>query len=334
MDISVLVCTYNRKEQLRYALDSIIHQETEGGLTFEIVIIDDGSTDGTEDAVKEIIKNTTTVPIRYVHKEGGGIADARNRSIAEARGSWIALFDDDQWAQSQWLAELYRVAMENEADCVGGTRVLDLPDSDNFKLGPVSRWMLGEQIRGTEPRRYSNRESPNTGNVIIRRKLFERVGIFDAGLLMGGSDCDFFWRARMQDAVMWCAPKAIVHHITPESRLHDEYFRRASLRDGLSAAWVRYKHNGRLRWLLALGRRIFRSFARDVWLLLIALVLRDKSKQLDRKCRLWHTLGYVRGSMSLLAPKVFSQKRFFDILNFRSPGGESAKENRKGGHKI
>ena len=334
MDIGVVVCTYNRKEALRNALDSLIHQETEGAFTFEILIVDDGSTDGTEDVLKEIIKNTSAIPIRYVHKEGAGIADARNRGVREARGRCIAFFDDDQWAEPRWLLELYKVAVESEADCVGGTVLLDLPDSAKLNLSPFCRSALRESLLGYEPERYSEKVGLSTCNVIIRRELFERVGTFDASLLTGGEDPDFFWRASKQGAEMWHAPKAIVHHIIPESRLREEYFRRTSLRLGLSGAWIRYKHKGRLRWFLALGRWILRSFARDIWLLLMALLLRDKSKQLDRKCRLWCTLGYVRGSLSLLAPSVLRQKRFFDTLNFRSRGGESTRENPQTGQTI
>jgi len=317
MDISIVVCTYNRKALLPGALDSLIHQESGGQFTFEIIIIDDGSTDGTENVVKEIIKEAYIVPIRYVYKEGGGIADARNRGVAEAKSKWIAFFDDDQLAEPQWLAELYRIAMEKEADCVGGSILLDLPDSVNMQLRPFCRKALGELLLDYEPERYSEKVGLGSGNVMIRRKLFERIGGFDPNILTRGEDSDFFWRACEAGAEMWCAPKAIVHHIIPVSRLREEYLRRTSLGDGLCSALIRYRHKGHLRWFLGLGRRAFRSFARDVWLLLIAVLIHDKSWQLDRKCSLWCELGYVRGGLYLLAPRIFKQKRFFDNLNFR-----------------
>jgi GT2 family glycosyltransferase len=335
MDISVVVCTYNRFEMLRAALESLACQETDEKFSYEVLVIDNGSTDGTSDVVNDFIRKTPKVPIRYVYEEDRGLSVARNRGIKEVCGKWIAFFDDDQWAEPHWLLELYKVAMKNEADCVGGAVLLDLPDSANLNLSPFCRSSaLRELLLGYEPKRCSEKVELGTCNVVIRRKLFERIGTFDANILTGGEDSDFFWRASKQGAKIWYAPKAVVHHIIPESRLREEYFRRTSLRGGLSSARLRYRHKGRLRWFLGLGRRIFRSFARDVWLLLIALLLRNKSRQLDRKCRLWRTIGYVRGSVSLLAPRIFSQKRFFDTLNYRTRGGESAKENRQGDGKI
>lgn len=321
MDISVVVCTYNKKELLLKALDSLTRQETEGQLIFEIIIIDDGSTDNTRDVVKEFIRNNTSVAIRYVYKTGGGVADARNAGVAEAHGKWVAFFDDDQWAEPQWLGELYRVGMEKSADCVGGTVLLDLPDSSNLKLSMFCRGLLAEKIFGDKSRSYSIKAryvGLETNNVLVRRKLFERIGVFDASFLMGGEDVDFFWRARKHGAEAWYAPKAVVHHIIPEHRLRDEYFTYVSLRNGVGGARILYKHRGRLRCLPGLVRRILRNFARYVWLLLTSLILGNKHQQLERNCRLSITVGYIRGSLFFFAPRLFKQRKFFESLNFRS----------------
>jgi len=318
MDISVVVCTYNRKGPLRNTLDSLIRQEHEDRFSFEIIVIDDGSTDGTEGVVNEVIRNNIAVPIRYVRTEGGGIAKARNRGLAEFRGEFIAFCDDDQLAGPQWLAELHKVAVRTGAACVGGSVLLDLPDSVDPALSPICLGLLEEVLLGEETVRYPENVGPGTGNIIIRRELLSRVGGFDASLRLGEEDTDFFYRAREVGADIWYAPKAVVRHMIPEFRLRDEYFKYVSLRRGISSARVRYKYKGRLRWLLALGRWVFRALARDVWLLLIAWILRDRFRELDRRYRLWMTLGYVRGSLSLLAPTIFRQRKFFDSLDFRS----------------
>jgi GT2 family glycosyltransferase len=211
---------------------------------------------------------------------------------------------------------------------VGGAVLLDLPDPVEFNLRAVARNALREKIPDGKPERRCEKVEFGTCNVVIRRHLFERIGTFDADILEGGEDTDFFMRASKHGAKMWYTPKSVVHHLIPESRLCKEYFKRTSLRGGLSSARLRYRHKGRLRLFLGLVRRIFRSCARDIWFLLIALLLGDKSRQLDRKCKLWRAIGYVRGSVTLLAPGIFGQKIFFDILNFRTRGGESETENR------
>ena len=157
MDISVVVCTYNRAELLRSALESLVWQETDEKFTYEILVVDNGSTDGTCDVVNDFIKKTTKVHIRYVYEEESGIAVARNRGIKEVCCEWIAFFDDDQWADPHWLFELYKVAMQKEADCVGGAILLVLPDSANISLRPFIRSALREVLPSDEPQRYSEK---------------------------------------------------------------------------------------------------------------------------------------------------------------------------------
>ena len=327
MDISVIVPTYNRKKSLRKALESLISQDPLGKFTYEVLIIDDGSSDGTEDVVTEIIRRECNVPISYVYKEGGGAAAARNTGVAQAHGQWIAFFDDDQWAEPRWLSELYETALENDAQCVGGTMLLDLPDSWAEDLSPFCRRLLDENVLATEAKKYPADTLPSTGHVLIRRNVIERIGGFELTIREAGEDSDLFARLQRQGVRNWYTPRAIAHHVIPESRLTTEYFRYVSLRAGLAGARIRYKHMGHLRWFLALGRRIFRSFMRDVWLLLIAFILGDKSKQLDRKCRLWCDIGYMRGSLSILAPRQFRQKKFIESLSLRSRLAERSRAN-------
>ena len=103
MDISVIVATYNRAEQLGEALTSLIRQETFGSFTFEIVVIDNASTDGTTRLITEMAK-VSRVPLRFVLEPTKGVAHARNMGIREASGEWLAFFDDDQLAESYWLS--------------------------------------------------------------------------------------------------------------------------------------------------------------------------------------------------------------------------------------
>ena len=84
-DVSIVVCTYNRADMLGRALESLVRQETHGEFRFEIVVVDDGSTDGTQVTVQNIAKDCQ-VPIRCLRKEGRGIAAARNTGVKAASG--------------------------------------------------------------------------------------------------------------------------------------------------------------------------------------------------------------------------------------------------------
>src|SRR5205807_2204007 len=87
-DISVAICTYNRSKQLGSTLETVRNQ-TLPGKTFEIVVIDDGSTDHTERVVSDFGRNSG-VPVRYFKQENAGIGQARNRAVAHARAPWVA----------------------------------------------------------------------------------------------------------------------------------------------------------------------------------------------------------------------------------------------------
>jgi len=126
IDISVNVCTYNRAEMLRGALESLICQKTDGKFSYEIVVVDNASTDDTKAVVKQVSKNSP-VPIRYIFEENKGVAQARNRGVKGSQGAWIAFFDDDQFAEADWLRELYSTALLTRAPIVGGAVHVDLP---------------------------------------------------------------------------------------------------------------------------------------------------------------------------------------------------------------
>src|SRR5205809_1380614 len=107
-DISIVVCTQNRAEMLRGALASLYDLDADG-FSYEIVVIDNGSTDATPEVIAAAEAESRN-PLRRIYEPEKGIVSARNRGIREARGRWIAFFDDDQIANSKWLAELYRGA--------------------------------------------------------------------------------------------------------------------------------------------------------------------------------------------------------------------------------
>jgi glycosyltransferase involved in cell wall biosynthesis len=310
---------------LREALESLICQETDGKLSYEIVVIDDGSTDGTSGVVKEVA-TPSQVPVRYVHKEGRGIADARNRGIAEARGKWIAFFDDDQLAERDWLKNLLCIALQTRADCVGGTILLDLPQEQLARLGSVCRSMLGEQTYYETPTRCRGKIVPPTGNLLMARGVFDSIGLFDTSMLYGGEDIDVVARAQAAGFDTWIGPDAVVHHVIPPYRLERAYFRWVSLRWGNQFALMDCKHLGRGQMLLLCIARIGQAMLVNVPCLLIACLKRDETEALDRKCLLWRAVGYTRKTLFLLAPRLFPQGRFFGRVEFRKERETFSKE--------
>lgn len=95
LKISALIPTYNRRTQVLRAIESVLAQTTP---VHEIVVVDDGSTDGTAEA----IRNRYGPPVSVFRQENAGVSAARNRGIREARGEWVAFLDsDDEWSPSK-----------------------------------------------------------------------------------------------------------------------------------------------------------------------------------------------------------------------------------------
>lgn len=91
MRVSAVIPTYNRRTQVQRAIESVLSQTVP---VDEILIVDDGSTDGTSGE----ISNRFGERVRLIHQENQGVSSARHRGIAESTGEWIAFLDsDDEW---------------------------------------------------------------------------------------------------------------------------------------------------------------------------------------------------------------------------------------------
>jgi GT2 family glycosyltransferase len=233
-DISVVVCTHNRAAMLRDALASLAKLATGGRFSYEIVLVDNASSDETPRVALEFSKSLPA--LRYVAEWKKGIATARNRGYREAKGEWIAFFDDDQLADPRWLLELFNYAHDYNLRAVGGPVHLKLPDGCDRDLHPFVRMLLGESRLGSEPFAYSPKVSPGTGNLMLHRSVFEQVGAFDEAFAVRAEDTDLFCRMWREGIEAWYVPAAIVHHVTPQQRLEEQYLSRLSVFTGGSVA--------------------------------------------------------------------------------------------------
>lgn len=166
LEVSVIIPTYNRSGPLKKALGSVLGQE---GVVFEVMIIDDGSSDGTGAMIANEFPS-----VDYVYQSNQGPAAARNRGIEKARGEWIAFLDsDDEWRQGKLRAQLdyfeanpgIRIAQTEEIWIRNGRRVN--PMKKHQKYGG---WIFEKCLPLCVI-------SPSA--VMVHRSIFEEVGVFD-----------------------------------------------------------------------------------------------------------------------------------------------------------
>jgi glycosyltransferase involved in cell wall biosynthesis len=139
--ISAVIPTYNRARQVQAALKSVLAQTYP---EFEAIVVDDGSTDGTGEAVQQLVRRQggNGKPIRYFFQPNQGQSTARNKGIAEARGDWIAFLDsDDVWLPEklEWQVRAIEQFRNQCGACFTDSRSVNHPGMDTTGFLGVGR---------------------------------------------------------------------------------------------------------------------------------------------------------------------------------------------------
>ena len=173
--ISVIVVTYNRACFLKDALESIKRQTF---TDYEIIVVDDGSTDNTKVIVEEY------EGIRYIYQEHGGISKARNTAIKAAKGEWIATLDsDDLWKEDKLQKQVDY--LRTHPDCrIVYTNYRNFTDIPEDNLDEKQKELLNTVVEWDLP------------TALIAASLFHEIGTFDENLVYG-EDSDWILRLKI-----------------------------------------------------------------------------------------------------------------------------------------
>jgi glycosyltransferase involved in cell wall biosynthesis len=183
MLVSVILPTYNRVEWLRQSIDSVLRQ-THADL--ELIVVDDGSSDGTQAFVR-----TLPGPVRYVRQPNAGDAAARNRGLDLARGDLIAFQDDDDlWHPDKLKLQLELLRQRPEVGLVCSGRSIISQRGEPLPGGQK------KHHEGTVTAALFQSQFITTPSVLLRREVARQVGRFDAALRVC-SDYDYWLRASL-----------------------------------------------------------------------------------------------------------------------------------------
>ena len=169
MYVSVIIPTYNRKHTLKRAIQSVYMQSL---LPYEVIVVDDGSNDGTKEWVKQKYPN-----VKYIYQKNSGVSSARNKGIKIARGDWIALLDsDDEWLPNKLNEQTNKIKSNldvkilhsNEIWIRNGVRV------NQMKKHKKSGGYIFEKCLDI------CRISPSS--VMLKKEIFDYIGTFDESL--------------------------------------------------------------------------------------------------------------------------------------------------------
>lgn len=305
--LSVIIPTRNRHQYLEKLVGSIC-QQTYPSDAFEIILVDNDSTDNTKNEIKRLQNVHPTRSIIYVYEPIIGVANARNTGAKIAKGDILVFIDDDAYAAPDWLEKL---AAEFDRDqdvvCVGGRINLHWESPRPLWFPEEFLTYLGcNNYLGIKRREFPPGEAIFEGNFSTYRNIMLDVGGFDTRFGMVGNR--IFTHAgttlvdRLKDfGKAIYSPDAVVYHIVPETRTKQMYILRRGFRQGMSDAvlwFIRQEHD---------KKRLLRSFASDAVFIskeLLSLFLMLAS----RKDRIFYRLvvlsirfGVIYQKMLLLA---------------------------------
>jgi O-antigen biosynthesis protein len=225
---SIVIPTYNQLDYLKQCVQSIWAHTPE---QVELIIIDNGSVDGTEEWLKSEYKR-----LRYrLNKSNRGFAGAVNQGLRMARGTTIVILNNDTLVTQKWLANLLH--------CVYSSPYVGL-------VGPVTNYISGEQLIPTHYKSieemFSFAEAYNNSNpakwrnvsritgfcLMMRREVFRKLGFFDEGFEIGNcEDDDYGVRARLLGYDLIVAEDTFIHHfgsvsIKAQDTRFEEFYQR------------------------------------------------------------------------------------------------------------
>lgn len=191
--VSVIVPTYNRIKLLKKQVQALLNQ-TIGREDFEILIVNDGSSDGTKEYLDGVQKNHSNV---YVfHHKNGGPAHARNTALAVARGAVIAFTDDDCEVDQNWL---FVILKEFKTGLVG---LQGLTYTDREDITPFTHQIDNEKGHNSIP----------TCNAAYRKDLLIEIGGFDETFpYPHNEDADVGWQMQEKGTVKFCENMRVYH---------------------------------------------------------------------------------------------------------------------------
>jgi peptidoglycan/xylan/chitin deacetylase (PgdA/CDA1 family)/glycosyltransferase involved in cell wall biosynthesis len=207
---SVIVPTHQRRDLVLALVRSMMRQEFDGD--FEVIVVVDGSDDGSAHVLRELGKIADPFPLIILEQSNQGAAGARNRGAAAARGEILLFLDDDMEAHPQLLIEHDRSHREG-ADVTLGHIPLHPQSPLNILSAAVKSW-AEERVRNlSSPRAKLTLHDLLTGQLSLSRQIFRSVGGFDTNFTRGGSfgneDIDFGYRLMLAGYRIVFNPAAI-----------------------------------------------------------------------------------------------------------------------------
>lgn len=239
--LSIIICTYNRDKFLYDALYHIAVNDFPND-QYEIVLVNNNSTDHTENECQRFENDFPAINFRYFVELKQGLSHARNRGIEEAKGDVLIFLDDDSFVSVDYLRNLQRNLTKYPNAMAFGGKISPL-----FETGITPKWLckwtyswVSAIDMGNEVKEFEGNTYPIGANMGFKKSCIEKCGIFNPELgrskknLMAGEEKDLFNRVKENNMPILYFPDIEVQHVIPPQRTTQEYIVRMGLGIGMS----------------------------------------------------------------------------------------------------
>lgn len=241
MKFSVIFCTYNREKYIYNAMKSIAEQDF-SYTDYEIVLINNNSTDSTENICNRFREDYPQVRFRYFIETNQGLSYARNRGVKESRGDILVFVDDDATVFESYLPSI-NIFFDAypEVNACGGPIVPVYEVEKPKWLSHYTEQLLGGALyEGDKVKPFRNGKYPGGGNSAFRKEVFEKYGLFNVELgrkgtgLIGAEEKDLYDRLIRGSEQFYYLPQMGIYHYIPEKKLTKAHFRELTYSIGKS----------------------------------------------------------------------------------------------------
>jgi len=235
MDVAIIICTYNRADNLRRTLEVMCALQVPADLQWEVVVVDNNSTDATRAVCVEV---GGRLPLRYIFEPRQGKSHALNRAVAETTAPLLTFTDDDVDVDGEWLLHIWDAAQRHPQASFFGGRILPRWEA------PPPRWLAQNSarlLRGVAVHYDSGKtEHLLSGkvkllcfgaNLVLRRSVFDRGIHFpehvgpNGEIPMRGEETELMQQILALGNHGVYVPNALVHHRNPAQRMTERYLR-------------------------------------------------------------------------------------------------------------
>ena len=269
------------------------------GITWEVLIVDNNSTDNTRGIVEEFSR-AGTVPVRYIFEPQQGLSKARNTGIKNAQGKYLLFTDDDVLVERKWLLAIEKTFREEGADCVGGRIMPIWPGKEPKWLPSKRRSFLAILDYGNKLLDVSDGSKALYGaNMAFTRLIMQQAGYFNTELgrtankLYSHEEKEYFERIMKKGGKIIYQPDAVIYHIIQPERVKKAYFRKWSYDDGEQSALLSDLDGHRS--LLGIPQMILYKFIKGSLGFVVKYPKYDKVENFDRELWVMYWMGYIVG---------------------------------------